>query len=202
MLKLGVVAEAIDRIEVEAMPQASVMLKRRLPKTDTLDELSSVATALDWARGAIERLLDASAASPHRLAARKLIPGGGHRQKMGGITLDQASKSLAVALEVVYEAIARLPTGPVRHQAANPYPIELIHRAMQLGSMLSGAEPVPARLKPSVSPTSAFRRVVGICYEAMNEPTADPERALKAFVKGWREESKQMEQQTRGTEPA
>lgn len=165
---------------------AQYVLTREPPRGDVLNELRAVEKAIDEARNGIERLLNATAAAPHRLAARSQISGGGRRHAMGGMRLNETSKSLAMAKEVIGEAIAGIPTEPARHRQASAFPIKVIYSAVQVGFILAGQEPVPPGLKPSVSPTSNFRRLIGICYEAIDAPTADPERAIKAYVKQWR----------------
>lgn len=201
LLKLGLVPEAITQIELEGLPLAKNFLEREPPRADVRDELESVRDALDAARGAIERLLGATDAVPHLNAARLRIPGGGRRHVMGGLRLSETSASLATAAGVVAEALSNLPSEPVRHQSADPMPINLIHRAMQFGTLMATGEPLDPRLKPSSSPTSPFRRMVGICYEAIGEPTADPERAIKGFVKQWRSLQEHIERTRFGTEP-
>lgn len=203
LLKLGLAQEAIDRIEVEGLPLAKAALEREPPRADVRDELQAVAEALSKARRAVERLLNATAAVPHLKAARLKIAGGGRRYQMGGMRLDETSKSLATAIDVVSEAISRLPPEPMRHQSADPLPIKFIHSALQFGSIMAGLGPLlPRLLKPSSSPTSAFRRMVGICYEAIDAPSTDPERAIKAYVKQWRALQDHIERTGLGTERA
>jgi len=200
LLKMGLAPEAIVQIELEGLPPARYYLEREPPRADVRDELQSVCDALAAARSAIERLLDATAAVPHLNAARMRISGGGRRHAMGGMRLDETSKSLQTAVGVVADALAALPADPVRHQSADPYPIKLIHRALQFGLIMAGLEPLDPRLKPSSSPTSPFRRMVGICYEAIGAPAADPERAIKAYVKRWRSLQDHIERTGFGTE--
>jgi hypothetical protein len=94
------------------------------------------------------------------------------------------------------EAKASLPAGPVRHLAASPAAIEKIDSALRDGwrqahrSGVSTSDapvpvspPYPARLKPSASSSSAFRRICGICYVVAGRgDDADPERAIKAYM--------------------
>jgi len=186
LLRLGLVPECVDQIEQEGLPQAKLFLEREPPRADVRAELQGLRDALGEAREAIERLLEAKDTVPHLYAARRKIYGGGQRHMMGGLRLDETSKSLQTAVGVVSEALDRLPPEPVRHQSADPFPIERIHSAVQLGLIRALREPQDPHLRPSNSPTSAFRRIVGVCYEAIGAPTSDPERAIKAYVKEWR----------------
>lgn len=186
LLQMGLVAQSIEALETEALPRARHALSRQPPKSAVLDELTAVDKSLTDARNAIARLLNATDAVPHLKAARSSIHGNGYRHLFGGLRLDETSKSLTVAIGVVADAIANLPEGPVRHQTASAYPIKLIFNAVQFGSAVAGRNPVVRELKPSASPTSAFRKMVGICYEAIGAATTDPERAIKAYLKEWR----------------
>ena len=97
----------------------------------------------------------------------------------------------------------------VRHRLADPAPIKRIHTALITGWHQAHSDgpsyrrgmpceesesavaiqkqdrrPRPAypkRLQPSTSAGCAFRKVVGICYVAVNG-TADPERAISEYV--------------------
>ena len=98
---------------------------------------------------------------------------------------------------------------PARSRSADPAPIERIHSALVTGWHQAHSDgpsysrgmpfeesesavairkqdrrPRPAypkRLQPSASPGCVFRKVVGICYVAVNG-TADPERAISEYV--------------------
>jgi len=184
--QLGVVPEAINLLEVEALPAAQYVLEREPAHAEVRGELQAVADALEAARHAIERLLDAKPEVPHLRAARSRIAGGGRRNMMGGMRLNETSQSLATSIDVLAAALATLPDKPLRRKSASSLPIEHIHRAL---------------LKPSSSVTSGFRRVVGICYDAIGFPTDDPERAIRAYVKSWRALQDYILQTGFGTEP-
>lgn len=192
LVRLGLVDLAIKQVEVEGLPAAQFILSREPPRGAVLDELSAVASAVEGARNGIERLLNATDAAPHRVAARSLISGGGRRYAMGGMRLDETSKALAIAMEVITDAMGRIPPEPLRHRQASAFPIKRIYSAVQHGFMMAGREPVAPGLKPSASPTSNFRRLIGICYEAIGASTDDPERAIKSYVKEWRNLEKYM----------
>lgn len=205
LLRLGLVNEAIDQIEVDALPRAQFIIKPDPPLGSVRDELSDVAQAIGGAQSAIEKLLSATEAAPHRLAALQLVAAVAlpdrRRHIFGGARLQDAFKSLAKAMEVVEDAMAEIPPGPIRHRTASDLPIDLIHSALQLGFIFAGREPLHPTLRPSASPTSAFRRIIGICYEAIGAGSNDPERAIKAFVKRWRSDQElRTPKRERGTE--
>lgn len=200
-MRFGLPAVTILELETETLPWAHRALSRDPPRRDVLDELRLVEKALSQARSAVERLLDAPKSVPHLHAARSYVEGGGHRHMSGGMRLNETSKSLAVAVKVVADAIEKVPRLPVRHQVADPFPIDRIYMAVQHGFVFPDGNEVPPKLRPSTSPTSAFRRMIGVCYEAMAVPNADPERAIKAYSKGWRELVKLTDRLGSGTEP-
>jgi hypothetical protein len=184
---LGVPIEAIDAIELEALPWSQAVFLRQEPRrAEVLAELQAVRAALIVARDAVERLLDAPPSVPHLKAARSKIVGGGLRHAQDGIALDHTSAGLAESIGVIDRAIASVPPGPTRHRSASTMAIERIHDALQQASIFMGSDPHPPGLEPSTSPTSAFRNMIGICYAAMGVPNPDPERALKAYLKQWR----------------
>ncbi len=184
---LGLVPQSIDEIERDALPRAREILKLDPPGADVLHELQGLEKSLNDARAAIERLLNANRTVPHLWHARSRVCGRGFGHVGNALRLKETAKSLAVAIDVVKDSIASTPPGPVRHRAATTLPIQIIHSAYQLGLMLAGLDPASGGMKPSVSPTSDFRRMVGICYEAIDASTTDPERAIKAYLRKWRE---------------
>lgn len=182
---LGVCATAIDCIEVEALPTARLFLKRPPRKNDVRAELHDLHKALAGAHDAIERLLNATHAVPHLKAAAAVLTAAQGRHIMGGIRLNEASKALAVSIKLVSDGLEQMPPGPLRHRSADPFPVELIHDALQKGEFSETGDVESLGIWPSASPTSPFRRLIGICYEAIGAQHADPERAVKAYVKTW-----------------
>jgi hypothetical protein len=201
LTKLGLTPEAIFYIEAEALPTARIFLRQRPPKRDVVKELLDLQKSLLKARAGIERLLGASRDVPHLHTALAHLSAGHGRYALGGLRLSETSQSLAVAIDVIEKGIADLPPGPVRHRFADPYPIELIHGAIQTGTFKATGDPYAHGMSPSVSHTSRFRRVVGVCYEVLlNQPEADPDRALRAYVKAWRAGMRRFDEQEKCTE--
>lgn len=204
LLSLGVPAETIERLEHRVLPLARRYLTQDQPRNVILNEFRNVERAMSSARNAIEGLLNEVDQSASRVAARWYLAGGGRRYRQDGLRLDETSKSLATAIDIMKAAIDRVPPGPLRHKLADPYPVELIHKAL-LEAQDMDQGPSAMRFKPSASPpskTRPFRRIVGICYDAIDlksltgqtlatdsitNESCDPERAIKAYLPQWRE---------------
>ncbi|MGH8470726.1 MAG: hypothetical protein ACREVY_17700 [Gammaproteobacteria bacterium] len=116
---------------------------------------------------------------------------------------------LEALVRICDDALAMLPN-QTRHRDADPRIIDWIYNDLIGGHgeehcivhdgddwSGTGAATPPFEIKPSSSPESQFRNIVAICYEAMTgEPSADPERAIKAFVKRHKEQmGRQMPQE-------
>lgn len=182
---LGLTDKMMEHIEIGALTTAREMLKRPPRNEDVRGELLQLQKKLTEARDAIERMFEAPKEFAPLRYARSMLTAGQGRHVMGGIRLNESSKSLAAAIEVVEAGIAKVPAKPLRHRSADPYPVELIHDALQMGVLAERGEPDPDFMWPSASPTSPFRQMIGICYEAIDAPHADPERAIKAYLKKW-----------------
>lgn len=186
LLALGITSNAIDCIEIDALPFAHrFLVERQPPKNDVLNELHDLLKTLTESHGAIERLLNATSSVPPLKAAQAHLNAGPEGIAMGRLDLKATSKSLSTAIELTATAIDHVPPGPLRHRLADPYPIEVIFNAVQDGSFFVSGDPTSHGLWPSASPTSGFRRMIGLCYEAINAENVDPERALRAYLKKW-----------------
>lgn len=212
--KLGVPDLAIRVIEVEALPRARRLLRKPARMSDVRDELRQVEGAIKAARQAIDRLLSDSDASPILRDAQRAIGGNSDRVHSDRIMLKRASEALAPALEAMTFAVENLSKSPTRYKAASPLPVELIHDALEKGCWYSdmpfeprkgkrhaGLPAVAPHLQPSASPTSAFRKIVGLCYEQLGMEAADPERAITAYLKRHNASADDMAAQIRRTEP-
>ena len=158
LMALGLSPEDIDQIEVDGLPIAAYLVINPPPaRNDVLDELRNLASAVDKAQKGVERLLNADVGVPQLLAAKQAIRGGGRRNQMGEIRLDEASQAMATALEVINAAIDKqLEQGPARHQSADPFPIDRIHAALQRARAQLGQDPAgsgvgPVRRRPAAS---------------------------------------------------
>ena len=199
LVRLGLPVEVIEAIEVEALPWSKrVILHQEPRRNDVLAELNAVRGSLIGARDAIERLLAAPRSVPHLNGARSMIAGGGYRSIQDGVALNHTSAGLTECIEVMNRAIASVLPGPARRKTANAVAIDHIHDTLQTASYFAIGEFHPPGLEPSASPTSAFRQLIGICYEAIGAPSADPERALKAYLKRWRAQVKAQSESESG----
>jgi hypothetical protein len=114
--------------------------------------------------------------------------------------LAAARAALLVLNQSTRAALTSLRSEPQRRRrSATPEPVRLINDALLRGwgeayypvgtgeytSPQAPVPPVPAYpLAPSSSPTSRFRQVVSICYQAfLGVDDADPERAIKSYLK-------------------
>lgn len=186
---------AIKLLEVQGLPAIRRHLEPPPRMEDVRAELRKTQAAILAAHEAIERLFNPPDSLPHVKGAARALTEGGARYRYGGIPLNRASEALVPAGQVIASAIARLPKLPTRHKAASPGPVDMIERLLQQGCQLAGLPAVSVRgglpqqvtfmphLKPSASPTSAFRQVVGICYERAGFANTDPERAIRAFIR-------------------
>jgi hypothetical protein len=193
--RLGVPDVAIRMLEVRGVPFIRKCLEPPPRMSDVRAELRKTQKAILAAHEAIERLFNPPANAPHVKGAAEALTGSGRRHLHGGIPLNRASEALIPAGKVIASAIARLPKTPSRYKAANPRPVDEIADLLHQGCQWAGLPAVPVEgglpgqitftphLQPSASPTSAFRRIVGICYERAGFPTTDPERAIKAYIK-------------------
>ncbi|MFK2876866.1 hypothetical protein [Rhodanobacter hydrolyticus] len=80
---------------------------------------------------------------------------------------------------------ARIQTRPIGH----------IHSALSFNFAPTPRQPKEL-IPPSVSITSPFRKIVGICYEAAGATTADPERAIRAYYNDQKKLDKGSENST------
>lgn len=178
----------IEELQAMVVRFKRLGMRRALPKADVRDELLHVIKAVRKAREAIEALLNADPAiAPNRHAARRLLAGGGHPKMQDGIVLNAAAVELAASAEVLDEAMARLPSGAVRHRTASAFLVECVHEALQFGAIRSHSDPQAQRFRPSTSPSSPFWKITSVCLDAIGPPApTNPERAIKAYVRRWR----------------
>ena len=97
---------------------------------------------------------------------------------------------LAAASAILERARADAPKGPTRRKTAMPYPVALIHDALLHGFVVAHRDTaMPAfNIEVSAGLQSPFRRIVQLCYEAMQRTNDDPDRAIKGFMRWWQEE--------------
>ncbi len=199
--KLGLIEAQIDALESK-LPLCRAILSHASPLQDVRDKLETLSRALESAQNAMSILLNAT---PLALATHEALQWLIEADEDGDI--EGAMRAVALAQSVVQRAQESLPQGQRRHRA-DILPVRLIAEAL-LSGFIRGTPPVPCidmvlspefikenpnyvayvlppfTLKQSSSSESAFRKIVGICYEAMSQKNTDPERAIKAFL-AWR----------------
>lgn len=185
LLKLDLIPEVIAVVEAEALPVAKGLLEKPPRLGDVRSELREVHKALQRAQHSVAALMGATDAVPYRQEARSRVRIGPFRAQ--DAAMQKLAGSFPDAIAAVAEALDKMPAKPTRHRTASPAVVNEIYRAVQKGYIMAGLEPLQPHLAPSVSPGSRFRELIGICYEALGAPSSDPERAIKAYLKQWRQ---------------
>lgn len=181
---LGLVAEAISELESEALPGLRELLTRPPALNDIRGEVRTMGMALARAHRAVSAVLNAKKTAPHRYEARLLLTPGGAARPRGRelIELQQRLSEVGAHVDAV---LKELPKAPTRHKSGGAAPIDLICTSMQRGFAMRGLA-LPAHLRPSASQARSFWHVVVTCYSAAGFPGADPERAIRAYMRDWR----------------
>lgn len=99
--------------------------------------------------------------------------------------LDQIQQSVSDLVKVSKRATSKLPKDQSRHYAA-PYPIAYINDALRIGYQQKMAEPGQKGKYPfpvSRAARSRFRRIAELCYETAIDESANPEAAIRNFMK-------------------
>ena len=197
---LGLLPEQVTTLEDMALRVGAAVLRNEdmsPARQDVSAEFKRVADALARAHDALRDLeqagMDALTGTAARSQARERIEIACYvmTDKLGedGV-FHRLLLDLAVAQAVVTRAQADAPSEPTRRKTATPYPVKLIHDALLHGFVVAHRnKPMPAfSMEVSAGPKSPFRRVVQLCYEAMQRTNDDPDRAIKGFMSWQREE--------------
>jgi hypothetical protein len=190
LLALGLLQSQIDELEA-VLPLAAAFIQAPPALADVRDCLVRISGAQKRASKELLRLLDVAPTLPALLEAqyRVLAADSLASNRDPGETVRVANYALFAAGAVFQRALDDLPPPPTqrRHRAASAIPIFQLDAAMLRGFIKSHGEtarPMPLYApKRSASPGSQYRRIVGICYEAMGQRNTDPERAIKAFIR-------------------
>jgi hypothetical protein len=185
---LSVSEAQIKEVESIGLRWASIWLRKQPKLQDVRDELSTVSTAVNRARQALSKLLGADNTAPAAARREALLWSQVAAQSMGYKleTLEMTETQLEVAQVLLDQAQTDVTKiGQRRFRAADVFPIARIDQALLQG-FVNGRDPSkpmpPYVIKVSSSPTSVFRQIVGICYEAAGAANTDPERAIKAYI--------------------
>lgn len=196
LTRLGLLDKQIEALESTALRVGSAVLKVE----DMLPARRAVSTEFakvaDTLRGAQKALLSLAAArdgdrdDAARLQVRGRVELASYAltDKIGEeAVFHKLLDQLAVACAILERARADAPKGPTRRKTAMPYPVALIHDALLHGFVVAHRDKaMPAfNIQVSAGLKSPFRRIVQLCYEAMQRNNDDPDRAIKGFMK-WR----------------
>lgn len=186
--ELGLTPRQIAELENMACPVGKLFLAKPERVADMRDGLAKIRREMGQGQTSLGEMLKGKMTGARKVALLMLcdaaVRRGGYQMiERAPIPQNQLSKIFA-------EARAALPKQS--RQRATPRPVQLIWQAI-IGAH---ERPQPNRIHLSWSPGSAFREIVGICYEAMTgKRDVDPERAIKAFVRGKRNrEARQREE--------
>jgi len=189
--KLRLTDSQVDALEA-TLPLSRVWLKKTPTMLDVRDELRKVSRPIERAESALLKLIGAGTTAPAKFEAQQRIMEAGIVKNDGP---DAASRLLAMAKAVMQYAEPDRKRGP---RTSSYLPVARIHQALMRGwrsyrdrAELTGESDFYRDLNPplvefnvrlSASPRSAFREIVGICYDAMGFKDADPERAIRNYM--------------------
>ncbi len=197
--RLGVDAEQLKRLQL-----ALRIIKAYTAAPATLCDVRNPLDDLTKAAARTAKLLNSLSQAPVHddamteakgrlmLAIYEVVP------DFSELTLAQLQSAACLIRDAASHALQEIPRQQSRHKSAHVYPIKYIDDALLLGFTASqnankeGPWP-PYPFKPSASPTSKFRQIVGVCYEAAGAPSNDPERAIKSYMRVRRSEGRQRE---------
>lgn len=186
--RLGLIDAQIHQLETVGLPTAIAWFTLTSParQQDVAYELSLLAKTLKTANKKMARLVTASAANKALFEVQQRIFKAAYDTKHHLEIIKSTNVELGKALAVVERATIDLPRAQRRNQTASPQPVKIIDDALCRG-FANGHPPdraiPPYTLRRSSSPTSAYRKIIRICYQAMGQKNADPERAIKAFIR-------------------
>lgn len=187
--RLGFNEQQIESLG-EALPRvvAVFRLENRLPVSDVRDELQKLQSVLRDAAKSLNRIQNATANQGALNEALTRTMYAEYLRSLEPGVLSRAHDASVEAVLAVDGAIAGMPAKPTRRKTASVRPIRIVHDAIvegwiaaHSGTVLPG---LPEAQCPSSSLNSAFRQVIGVCYEAAGRGRdCDPERAIKAYLR-------------------
>lgn len=215
LTNLGLRTVEINELEIY-LPLCRALLGPTPKFQEVRDAIESLHRKMKSAHSAMAELRTAtlSMAAKYEANARLIIADErGHRAAEGG-DIERAMQALESACSVVQRAQESLPKVQRRHRKADIAPVQFINKALLDGfnkrHSTNSTDPVtgerrfgplpPYTLKQSSSANSPYRRIVGICYEAIDQ-NLDPERAIKAFI-AWRKCTDEEGRQAFGIKPS
>ncbi len=199
LMRMGLCDVEINELEIY-LPLCRAWLGRPPKLQDVRDAIESLHSAMKKAHGAMTNLRTATPlmeAKFEALVRLQLVDEDGE--------IDRAMQALEIACSVVQRTQKSLTTKQRRHRTADIAPVRLIDKALLQGFIKRPStnstdsktgqrqsNPVrPYTLRRSYSPKSKYRKIMGICYEAIGQES-DPVRAIKAFIAWRRRTDKRM----------
>ena len=189
--RLGLISTQIAELETVALPICRAWLEPPAPMADVRKVLADTLAALKRTRTQLDRCIapgteaEKEAGTRLEVAIFDVAQADGNQPEWD--LLVTTRETLARAISLFGAATSDLPATQRRSRNASAWPIARIEKAL-LDGWLKGqdlSKPLPPyTLRTSSSPTSQFRKVVGICYRTIGQ-TEDPERAIKAHIR-WR----------------
>lgn len=194
----------IEKLEGRACLIGRAWLRKSPPRAKVSKRISALGKHLRAARLALEGILAGNA--PECRAAEGFL--GQAVSKLGKEAKLPDPSSLEALERICEDALTMLPK-QTWHREADPRIIQWIYEDLVAGHgaeycslgvgddwSATGPDIPPFTIKPSSSPGGPFRKIVSVCYEAMTgDRDADPERAIKAFIKQRAEQIEQREKQ-------
>lgn len=184
--QLGLCPAQIDEVE-RTLALSRALLQSPPTMNSVRDELSAFQVAIDDARKVADKLSNSEKYTQDKIAARKEAQ---YRIQWVASEVSDVIEALSASLagletlgKIVKRALDDLPKKQ-RRQFADFRPVARIDHALLDGFIKAHKPPFPPYiLHRSSSPGSTFRKIVGICYEAMGWSNDDPERAIKSYLR-------------------
>lgn len=187
LARLGLFAEQIGLLE-EMLPLWAFAIRKQPARDAVQSKLEAIQKPMKQALGALESFLaDRSAAGDEallriRLVDVSLLADGGGR---GAEILERAKSDIDLALKIAGVAQSLGRADQQRHKKAMLLPIGQIDGALQEGFRKHHEwHRIPqSTYTIRISRSGPFRDIVAICYEVIAEPDADPDRAIRTYLK-------------------
>jgi len=165
----------ILELERKVLPASRYHISKQPTLTDVRDELGKLNKALKNAQNTMAELLQADEEISAKGEVFERIMSENFKLQGEDEFFEDTLRAIAVANVITEKARKKLTTEQTRNNEASPYPVQLIADALTRNNESNKT------IRPSVSPTSPFFKIVEICYEAIREKHQDPSRAIRAY---------------------
>lgn len=179
----GLIDEQIKELET-ILPLCRAWLRNLPTMTEVREGLRDLDKAISKTRRLISKAHNATQRTPGQNEILQRLFSADYEENHSLETISKTMETLAQMQSITNRALTDLPREQRRHTSANPYPVQCIDNALVKGFIKGGDPPFPPyTLKRSSSPNCPYRNIICICYEAMGFDNADPERAIRNFLK-------------------